>query len=504
MPRGRAYPLGIAVVAALIVILGTGTALAAWLVTAPGSLASAQAATLPAGNRPDVTASVTTVTVSWAGSTVAGHPVDGYQLTRYDSSGHPASPQNGCGGRVSATSCTETTVPDGTWTYTVRAVEGAHWTGAEGPASAPVAVATSGVTFPVAGQSYGIDSYTAGCSTKSAGDICGTAAAGAGATLTGVSVSVRQGTGKYWNPSDNRFSSDAEQLFPLGKAAAWKLPFPVSTFPASGPYTVRAVVTDSAGRTSSASATFTVYPQAPPVPSIVSGPGDPTNQTAARFTFSDSQAGVTFACSLDSATFTGCTSPTDVPGPLTKGAHRFRVEGVDPGGNVSAVVTYTWTVDTTAPHATDVQAGNGSGGTAGRIETGDTLTLSYSEPLAPGSVLSGWDGQAPANVVLHLDPNTVTVYATDGHPLTAIGPVDLGRSGYLLHATTATATLSVSGSDLVLTIGTVADPTAVGAVIAAGTMTWTPGGGTDPAGNPLAGAGQPVTEKHPGGTDVEF
>ena len=45
---------------------------------------------------------------------------------------------------------------------------------------------------------------------------------------------------------------------------------------------------------------------------------------------------------------------------------------------------------TPAPTATNVQAANG--GTAGRIDAGDTVTFTWSEPMAPVSILAGWNG----------------------------------------------------------------------------------------------------------------
>ncbi|OLB74390.1 MAG: hypothetical protein AUI14_23765 [Actinobacteria bacterium 13_2_20CM_2_71_6] len=484
----------VAVVAGVAALAGVSAALAVWLSTSPPSTVHAGAATMPVGSRPDATASAATVTVSWAAVSVGDHPVSGYRLTRYDAAGHPEPARNGCAGVVTSTGCVESGVPDGAWGYVVTPVQGTHWTGADSP-QGTVYVATVGVTFPVSGQVYGIDSYAAGCGTKSAGDMCGTAS---GAKPVNVSVSVRQGSGRYWNPGDNTFSSDSEKLHPLGTGANWKLPFPVSTFPASGLYTLRAVATDSTGRVSSTSSTFTVYPQAPPVPAIENGPADPTNQTSARFTFSSAVS--TVECSLDNATFASCGSPTTIAGPLAKGTHRFRVRAVDAGGNTSAPATYTWTVDTTAPRATDVQASNRAGGTAGLIESGDSLTLSFSEPVAPGSVVPGWNGASPVNVSLSFDAGTQAVSVGGS----ALGTVAFGRPGYVLHGTTVGGTVSMNGADLVITIGTVADPGAFGTVTDPGTMTWIPGAVRDPAGNSLANAGTDVAERHPGGLDTEF
>ena len=67
---------------------------------------------------------------------------------------------------------------------------------------------------------------------------------------------------------------------------------------------------DAAGNESgSASYGWTVDTQAPPSPTIDSGPSDPSNSTSASFTFSDSEPGVSFRCQLDGGGFSACSSP---------------------------------------------------------------------------------------------------------------------------------------------------------------------------------------------------
>lgn len=91
----------------------------------------------------------------------------------------------------------------------------------------------------------------------------------------------------------------------------------------------------------------------PPVPVISLGPNDPTNQTSASFTFSDSESGVTFVCRVDGAnggSFTSCTSPATYSGLTPNASHTFDVAAVDAAGNSSAPSTpYSWTIDTEPP-----------------------------------------------------------------------------------------------------------------------------------------------------------
>jgi large repetitive protein len=97
-------------------------------------------------------------------------------------------------------------------------------------------------------------------------------------------------------------------------------------------------------------------------PTITSGPGHITSATTATFTFTDSQAGATFLCSLDGAAFTACTSGVSysgltVPAKAFLGIHTFAVEA-EVGGSISQPASYeiTVTLDTVDVASTDFGA----------------------------------------------------------------------------------------------------------------------------------------------------
>jgi hypothetical protein len=94
------------------------------------------------------------------------------------------------------------------------------------------------------------------------------------------------------------------------------------------------------------------YATALPAPTISSHPFNPTNQTSATFTYTDSSSITRFECSLDSSTFTACgtTRPSTktYPGPLSAAAHTFKVRAVS-GSQTSSATSFTWTIDTTSP-----------------------------------------------------------------------------------------------------------------------------------------------------------
>jgi hypothetical protein len=100
--------------------------------------------------------------------------------------------------------------------------------------------------------------------------------------------------------------------------------------------------------TPSAPATYT-WTVTTPTPTITSGPANPVASSSATFTYSDSQAGVSFKCSRDSSSFSSCSSSGITYNKLSDGTHTFSVEAVLGSGPASTAATYSWRVDTTAP-----------------------------------------------------------------------------------------------------------------------------------------------------------
>jgi hypothetical protein len=122
-------------------LLFGAAAVAALALAAPGSAGwgsggsgagAAGAKNMPGGNTPTATLVLTAVNVSWSASAFAGGPdVEGYIVKRYSGLGGGAqTPGGSCAGIVTATSCSDTGIAPGTWTYTVTPVQGS-WSGAE-------------------------------------------------------------------------------------------------------------------------------------------------------------------------------------------------------------------------------------------------------------------------------------------------------------------------------------------------------------------------------------
>lgn len=95
---------------------------------------------------------------------------------------------------------------------------------------------------------------------------------------------------------------------------------------------------------------------APPPPTFTGSlPANPTSSTSATFGYTDSQTGVTFACTLDGTakTCNGTTSGSVTFSSLADGSHTFAVAAVS-GGKSSSSTSHTWTVDTTAPTVSSI------------------------------------------------------------------------------------------------------------------------------------------------------
>lgn len=136
----RRLALGALAGALPIVFTPAPPVFAAWSVSGAGPSAGA-ATTMPIGSAPTGSATSTQVTVRWSVASMAnGTPVAGYVIHRYNAaSGTQATVGAGCSGVTSTTTCTESSVPAGTWTYTETPVE-LSWTGGESSDSTPITV----------------------------------------------------------------------------------------------------------------------------------------------------------------------------------------------------------------------------------------------------------------------------------------------------------------------------------------------------------------------------
>lgn len=198
------------------------------------------------------------------------------------------------------------------------------------------------VAFPRSGSSISTSVFPTGCTVPG---LCGTATDGTG--VSAVTVSLRQGTGNYWGGTS--FSSRRETYFSASlstagsTSSAWS--YALASIPV-GTYTLNVKATDSLGMTGSTptSSTFTITSAvAPPAPVVTAAPTNPSPDTSPTFSFTATQTGVGFMCSLDSGAAVACDSGTISYTTLTPASHCFSVTATT-NGATSTPTNHCWTI----------------------------------------------------------------------------------------------------------------------------------------------------------------
>lgn len=152
--------------------------------------------------------------------------------------------------------------------------------------------------------------------------------------------------------------------------------------------------------------------------------------------------------------------------PLAAGSRGYTLTLTDAAGNQRAQ-TFSVEVDNTAPTGSDIQTADGNGD-PGEPGTGDQVLFTFSEPIDPDSILSGWTGAATTvsvrirdgGVILGLlgDDELEIRNAADTATL-PFGTIDLNAGGYstgLLggYSIWSASTMAMSGSQVTVTLGT--------------------------------------------------
>src|SRR5213078_2921257 len=210
---------------------------------------------------------------------------------------------------------------------------------------------------------------------------------------------------------------------------------------------------------------------------------------------------------------TGSTSPWSCSWAstgVTDGSYDVRATATDAAGlqTTSTAITARIVDNDTTPTGTDVQTANG-GSTSGKMEANDSITFTFSEQIAPGSILSGWNGSS-TSVVVHVDDFTtspydrLTVYNsgdTTMTALTAANGVRLGGNYIVAGGAKFNATMVMSGNTVTVTVTSLASGAVQGTAASNGTMQWSPSASAlDLAGHAVGTA----TVNETGVSDKEF
>ncbi|HEX5620957.1 MAG TPA: Ig-like domain-containing protein [Solirubrobacteraceae bacterium] len=316
----------------------------------------------------------------------------------------------------------------------------------------------------------------------------------AGTSAT-VAITAADGTGSGVASVTGQFRASGTTTWMQGcvdTAAPYECTGMDTTSYPDGLYEARAIIADNAGF-STTTATITVrIDNTAPSSATLTNPGTVIKGAVTlNGTAADAGSGVaswtaqyrtspsgtwTDVCADTTSSYSCSWATTGV----TDGTYDLRAVARDQAGNTttSTVVTPV-RVDNTAPTGTDVQTTNASGGTAGRMDANDTIRLTYSEAIAPGSILSGWTGSSQSIRVTVADSGSADKLdffnSTGGTRLNLVnGTTDLNLAGdYVGSATLWTANMAMSGNTIIVTLVSRSNGT-LKTVTGNTTMTWRP------------------------------
>jgi chitinase len=239
-----------------------------------------------------------------------------------------------------------------------------------------------------------------------------------------------------------------------------------STAVSDGLYDFRAISSDNAGnQTTSATVTNRRVDNTAPTAGLTD-PGSPLRGTVTlNATGTDGGSGVLNVQiqRAPTGTSTWTTICTDTTSPyscswnttgVSDGGYDLRAVTTDNAGNVTNSSTVSnRVVDNAAPTATNIQTGV-TGTTAGLPQQGDTLVFTFSEQIAPGTIVGGWNGTGTQTVTVTMD--TSNHLSITGATLVN-GFITLGGANYVQAGKTvvfSNSTISQIGATVTLTLGT--------------------------------------------------
>lgn len=253
-----------------------------------------------------------------------------------------------------------------------------------------------------------------------------------------------------------------------------------------GVYDLRAVATDQAGNTtvSATRSSIRVDNVAPTV--TLTDPGTPLYGTVtltanandgggiATVVFERSLAGANSWTTICTGSASTCAFNTTA---VTVGNYDLRARVTDNGGrSTTSAIVSSRAIDR-QPYGTAVATTNG-GSTTGRLEQNDTITFTFSEQIAPASILSGWTGTSTAiRLYVTNSGNADLMDFRNSAGTTRLNlvnsPTDLNLGRNFVTADTIfNATVKQTGTTITVTLGTRISGTLTTA--SSGTITWRP------------------------------
>jgi Bacterial Ig domain len=288
-------------------------------------------------------------------------------------------------------------------------------------------------------------------------------------------------------------------------------------------YDLRAIITDQAGNSLTAPTVtgVTVSNTVPTVSIEMPLPSAYVSGTVPVTANASSTAGVTnvsIQARTGNAAFVEVCSVTTSPytcnwntGTVT-GVYDLRAVMTDRLNVVTTSTTVSVNVDNSPLRAYDVQTTNSTTGTAGRLNAGDRIVLTYSNQVNLTTVLAGWTGAATTVSARVVDgsvvggANTDDTFSVDGVNL---GTVDLQGNlvrkkvtAMIASSTMTASTTTVNGATatvVTITLGTPSGSLATSNTL--GTMRWVP---SATAKSPLGVAVSTTPASESGAADRDF
>ena len=398
-----------------------GVALAFFLATG-SSVGSAKVGTLSAPTNVVATAADSStssgpspVTITW-NAPGTGAPPTGYKVVRDNGSTKVTV-------SCSSSPCTDSSVPDGTYTYHVQSLFRTSWTSTAADSNSLTVVndttpPTTTISFPANGGTYNSAGFANHCVSGTVTGICGTASDSSG--VANVNVAVENNAGKYWNGTS--FVTNATPIFnPASGTTSWSYAF---TPPADDPYPVRVQATDGVGHTTAPGTETTVsflYDTVAPSPTLNSFTNNATSSQTPTFSGTAGNQAADSSHSADSGTVTVyvCTGTRVSCNAGSGSLFETRTTTRTGAGWSVAATTLTANATFTAQAAQSDGAGNAGISSAvtfvvDTVAPGPTVTAPAAYVNTPTPTISGTAGSQAADSSHSADNATVTVKIYSG------------------------------------------------------------------------------------------
>jgi hypothetical protein len=497
-PWRPAALLGLAGLVVGLLLFSAGAAFAYFMTTDSSNPAEAVAATLnaPGAGQQNGKDRAGAVAIGWTAP--SGYTPTGYFVSRCAGSSctdFAAIATGNCSGTLTKTSCTDN---QGLAVGTIYSYEvTADLYGWQSPASTPFQGTTAGATTmafttqPSTGQqiqatstfnvSVTIEDANGTPDTNDSTDAVTLAVdpshmTGNG-TLTcngGLTVAASKGVAAFKKCSINKVGS--YQLTASSSNSSLAAPTNANSFTIIAGNPAQIAATSGGGQTADTGAAFTN----PVTVTVVDADGNPVPGASVTFTAPSNGASATFGTSSTcppSQGATSCVATTDNNGVATSSTFTasakggtYKISASTPG---AGQVTFAET-DQPDTSISALSTADGSG-TAGQIGAGDTITVTFSGPIDPSTVCSGWTGtgsqSASAGSVVTVSgggSSDDVLKFTQGPTACGtfrFGTIDLGSGQYYVPPSKGGGNLTFSGSTIAY------DPTADTLTITLGTMT---------------------------------